>query len=419
MAELPDLRELLRGLRGAERPTDDRLGAGVCEGLGRHLGVDPMVLRLAFVVLTLANGFGVLAYVVLWGLLPVEDDRATGERPVELRPTADRAVGVGLITLGLVSLVGSIGLVVPAGLVWSVGVSAAGFALVWARTSDEGRERWMGLARGRSSAPVDTVSRGRVVVLRALAGGLLLVVGLAALLASGGLLSALGQIGLAAAATGVGVALLLGPWIVRLWRDLDGERRERIRSEERSDMAAHLHDSVLQTLTLIQRHADDSPGRARMLARRQERELRAWLFDERAPVDGRPEHLLAALEAVVTEVEDTHEVEVDLVVVGDTVLDRRLEGLVAALREAAHNAARHAGVAEVDVYVEVEPDRVSAFVRDRGRGFDLAAVEPGRLGVRESIIARMARVGGRADVHSTPGEGTEIALDLPNRAVAR
>ncbi len=419
MAELPDLRELLRGLQGAERPIDDRLGAGVCVGLGRHLGVDPMVLRLAFVVLTLANGFGLLAYVVLWGLVPAEDDRATGERPVELRPTADRAVGVGLITLGVVSLMGSIGLVVPAGLVWSVGVSAAGFALVWARTSDQGRERWMGLARGRSSAPVDTVSRGRVVVLRALAGGLLLVVGLAALLASGGLLSAIGQIGLAAAATGVGVALLLGPWIVRLWRDLDGERRERIRSEERSDMAAHLHDSVLQTLTLIQRHADDAPGRARMLARRQERELRAWLFDERAPVDGRPGHLLAALEALVTEVEDTHEVEVDLVVVGDTVLDRRLEGLVAALREAAHNAAHHAGVAEVDVYVEVEPDRVSAFVRDRGRGFDLASVEPGRLGVRESIIARMARVGGRADVHSTVGEGTEIALDLPNRGLAR
>jgi signal transduction histidine kinase/phage shock protein PspC (stress-responsive transcriptional regulator) len=419
MADLPDLRELLRGLRGAERPTDDRVCAGVCSGLGRHLGVDPMVLRLAFVVLTLANGFGVLGYAVLWGIVPAEDDRAAGPRPESLRPTADRAVGVGLLTLGLVSLIGRIGLLLPAGVVWSIGLSAAGFALVWARTSDQGRERWMGLARGRSSAPVDTVSRGRVVVLRGIAGGLLLVVGLAALLASGGLLSAVGQIGLAAAATGVGVALLLGPWIVRLWRDLDGERRERIRSEERSDMAAHLHDSVLQTLTLIQRHADDAPGRARMLARRQERELRAWLYDERAPVDGRPDRLVPALEAVVTEVEDAHEVEVDLVVVGDLPLDRRLEGLVAAVREAAFNAARHAGVPEVDVYVEVEPDRVSAYVRDRGKGFDPAEVEPGRLGVRESIVARMARAGGRADVHSAPGEGTEVALELPTKAAAR
>lgn len=414
MAELPDLRELLRGLQGAERPPEDRLGAGVCEGLGRHLGVDPMVLRLAFVVLALANGVGVLGYLLLWGLVPVEAATPIGARPEAVRPTADRAVGVGLITVGVVALMGNVGLVLPAGLVWSVGVSAAGFALVWARTSDQGRERWMGLARGRSSAPVDTVARGRVVVLRALAGGSLLVVGLALLLASGGLLSSVGQVGLAVAATGVGVALLLGPWIVRLWRDLDDERRQRIRSEERSDMAAHLHDSVLQTLTLIQRHADDAPGRARMLARRQERELRAWLFDERAPVEGRPARLLAALESVVTEVEDRHEVEVDLVVVGDAPLDRPLEGLVAAVREAAHNAARHAGVPEVSVYVEVEAERISAYVRDRGKGFDLAAVEPGRLGVRESIIARMARVGGRAEVHSTLGEGTEVALEVPH-----
>src|SRR5690606_19099449 len=142
--------------------------------------------------------------------------------------------------------------------------------------------------------------------------------------------------GLAMLATGVGVALLLGPWIVRMARERDAERRQRIRSEERSEMAAHLHDSVLQTLTLIQRHADN-PARARTLARRQERELRAWLFDERAPVDGRPASLLAALETMVTEVEDRHEVEVDLVVVGDGELDRRLESLVAAIREAAHN----------------------------------------------------------------------------------
>jgi signal transduction histidine kinase len=177
-------------------------------------------------------------------------------------------------------------------------------------------------------------------------------------------------------------------------------------------MAAHLHDSVLQTLTLIQRHADEAPGRARMLARRQERELRAWLFDDRAPADGRPDHLVAALEAVVTEVEDRHEVEVDLVVVGDAELDRRLEGLVAAVREATNNAARHAGVEVVSVYVEVEADRVTAYVRDRGRGFDLSAVEPGRLGVSESIIGRMARHGGRAEVHSTPGEGTEVVVEV-------
>ena len=184
-------------------------------------------------------------------------------------------------------------------------------------------------------------------------------------------------------------------------------------------MAAHLHDSVLQTLTLIQRHAEN-PGRARTLARRQERELRAWLFDERAPVDGAPATLLPALEAVVTEVEDRHEVEVDLVLVGDCALDRKTEGLVAAIREAAHNAARHSGATEVSVYVEVEPEQVTAYVRDRGRGFDPDAVEPQRLGIRASIIGRMERLGGRAQIHAAPGEGTEVALEisLPRAAAA-
>jgi signal transduction histidine kinase len=369
-----------------------------------------MVVRLAVVVLTFANGVGVLFYLVAWAALPEAGPGMAIPRARQ-QPTAERAVAFGLITLGLLLLVLQIGLLLPAGLVWSVAICAAGFSLVWARTSDEGRERWMGLARGRSSAPVDSMRNGRVVVARALAGGSLLVLGLAFLLASGGLLKFVGQVGLAMVATGVGVVLLLGPWMVRLWRERDGERRQRIRSEERSDMAAHLHDSVLQTLTLIQRHAD-TPARARMLARRQERELRAWLFDERAPLEGRPDRLVPALEAVVTEVEDRDVVEVALVVVGDCPLDRPLEGLVAAVREAAHNAARHSGAPEVSVYVEVEPDKVTAFVRDRGKGFELAKVEPGRLGVRESIIGRMARHGGRAEVHSRPGEGTEIMVEV-------
>ena len=416
MPDTSDPLALLRDLRSTVRSADDRVVGGVCGGLGRRLGVDPMVLRLAVVVLTLANGVGLAVYLLAWALLPGEGDEPVDlllRRPTDAAPaTAERAVAIGLITLGALLLVRQLGWLLPAGLVWSVAVSAAGFSLVWARTSDEGRERWMGLARGRTSAPVDSVQRGRVVVLRAIAGGSLLVIGLVFLFVSGGLLSFVGKTALAMVATGVGVAILLGPWIVRLWRDLDGERRQRIRSEERSDMAAHLHDSVLQTLTLIQRHAD-TPARARMLARRQERELRAWLFDERAPVDGRPDHLVPALESVVTEVEDRHVVEVDLVVVGgDCALDRPLEGLVAALREAAHNAARHAGVQEVSVYVEVEPDKVTAFVRDRGKGFDLSKVEAGRLGVRESIVGRMARHGGRAEVHSTPGDGTEVVLEV-------
>ena len=175
MADTSDPRALLRDLRSTVRTADDRVVAGVCGGLGRRYGVDPMVIRLAVVVLTLANGVGLMAYAAAWALLPGEEDEpAVGVRPTtepEPRPTADRALAIGLIVMGALLLVAELGLLLPAGLVWSVAASAAGFSLVWARTSDEGRERWMGLARGRTSAPVDSVSRGRVVVLRAIAGG--------------------------------------------------------------------------------------------------------------------------------------------------------------------------------------------------------------------------------------------------------
>ncbi len=348
-----------------------------------------MALRLALVVLTVANGLGLLLYLAAWALVP------SGEASLE--PTGDtspgsteRTVGLGLLTLGALLLFARAGLLLPAGVVWAVALSATGLALVWART--------------------DEASRTRGLLVRIAGGGILLVVGLGLLFASGGVLSTIGGLGLAVLATGVGVTLLLGPWIVRLWRDLDVERRERIRSEERSEMAAHLHDSVLQTLALIQRA--DAPGRARSLARRQERELRAWLFDERPPDgEGAASTIAAALERVVSDVEDRHDVEVDLVVVGDCPMEPRLDALVAALREAAFNAARHAGVDELSVYVEVEPERVTAYVRDRGAGFVLDAIEPGRVGVRESIIGRMSRHGGRAEVHTAPGEGTEVVLE--------
>lgn len=382
----------LRPPSGVARSSDDRVVAGVAGGVGRHLGVDPTVVRLALAVLTVANGFGALLYLVGWTLLPVEATSSTS-RPEP--PTADRALGLVLLTGGALLLFGQAGLLLPAPVVWSTAIAAVGFGLVWARTEDR--------------------HRTRTLLLRAAGGGLLLVVGLALLLTAGGALSAVGQLGVAAVATAAGVSLLLGPWILRLWSDLAVERRERIRSEERSEMAAHLHDSVLQTLALIQR--TDVPGRARTLARRQERELRAWLFDERSPVvDGGPIDLTSALERVVTDVEDLHDVEVDLVVVGECPMEPRLEALVAAVREATHTAARHAGVDEVSVYVEVEDLEATAYVRDRGKGFDRAAVEPGRVGVRESIIGRMQRHGGRAEVHTAPGEGTEVVLTIGRTA---
>jgi signal transduction histidine kinase len=210
-------------------------------------------------------------------------------------------------------------------------------------------------------------------------------------------------------ATAVGVAILLGPWILRLWRERDSERRQRIRSEERSEMAAHLHDSVLQTLALIQKNAGDAHAVAR-LARSQERDLRAWLFDT-TPEGERT--LAGALREVVREIEDTYGVDAELVTVGDVDLAEPLRPIVAATREAATNAAKHAGTPVVDIYAEVSPDRVEVFVRDRGCGFDPQAVPADRQGVRNSILDRMSRHGGTAEIRSTPETGTEVRLKLP------
>jgi signal transduction histidine kinase len=201
-------------------------------------------------------------------------------------------------------------------------------------------------------------------------------------------------------------ALILAPWWVRLVRGLTAERAERIRSQERAEMAAHLHDSVLQTLALMQRRAGD-PREVASLARRQERELRAWLNGRR---EAGAVTLASSLEAAAAEVEEAHGVAVDVVAVGDAPLDPRVEGLVAAAREALVNAAKFAGGAPISLYAEAEDGRMIVYVRDRGPGFDPGAVPADRRGLRESIVGRMARHGGRALVHTAPGEGTEIEL---------
>jgi signal transduction histidine kinase len=204
--------------------------------------------------------------------------------------------------------------------------------------------------------------------------------------------------------------LIFGPWLWRLWNALVEERSERIRSDERAEMAAHLHDSVLQTLAMIQRQADD-PRAVVGLARRQERELRSWLSGRGAP--GTAERSLeSALETIATDVEREHGIAVEVVAVGDGRLDEPGEALVAAAREAVVNAAKFGRGSAVSVYAEVTESRLAVFVRDRGPGFDVAAVPADRRGVRESIVGRMRRHGGRASISSAPGEGTEVELVL-------
>ena len=214
---------------------------------------------------------------------------------------------------------------------------------------------------------------------------------------------------LAVAVTAAGLGLILGPWILRLAGAAAAERRERIRSEERAEMAAHLHDSVLHTLALIQRA--DAPPEVVSLARRQERELRAWL-NGRMEAHGE-ESLGAALDGLAARIEREHAVSVDAVVVGDRPLDDRLRAVVLACQEAALNAARHSGAPRVFVYLEAEPDAVTAYVRDQGRGFDPAGIPADRRGIAESIRGRIQRAGGTAVVRTAPGSGTEVQIRVP------
>jgi signal transduction histidine kinase len=366
------------------------LVAGVASGISRSWRLETSLVRFAFLALSVAGGFGALLYVALWLLLPLDlDDDGSFEEP-----RRDRREGIAL----LVATAGALLLLRSAGLWFTdeaalLGLAVAGgLALVWGRA--DGRAA---LAAGGSS------------VVRIVVGALLVAAGFGVLVVRGGDLEVLARSLVAALAAAAGVALLVGPRVVRLADDLAAERRARVRSEERSEIAAHLHDGVLQTLALIQKRAGDNREVA-ALARRQERELRSWLY-EGAPAD--PASLAATLRAELATVEDDHQVRVELVCVGDAPLDDAVRALVAATKEAATNAARHAGVGVLDVYVEVEDDAVEAYVRDRGRGFDRAVVPADRRGLVESIEGRMQRAGGTAEVRSRPGEGAEVRLRVP------
>jgi signal transduction histidine kinase len=247
--------------------------------------------------------------------------------------------------------------------------------------------------------------------LRVAAGASLVAIGgaVSAAVASGNWRN-VGQSALGAFVLVAGVAFLAWPWVGRLTTDLKFEQRERIRSQERADVAAHLHDGVLQTLALIQRRADD-PKEVRAMARRQERELREWLFED--PNKRQIDSVGTLLRRELAAVEDDHQIRVEVVSSGDAPLDDAARALVAAGREAVMNAARHAKVDKIDVYMQASPEFVELFVRDRGVGFDLEGVGADRHGVAESIRGRVERAGGTAEVHTAPGEGTEVELRVP------
>ncbi|MET0467958.1 MAG: PspC domain-containing protein [Aeromicrobium sp.] len=400
------------GYRRAYRPADARIVAGVSAGLAEHLSLPVVWVRVGFVVATFVHGTGLLAYLLLWWFLPLQapvDDspglasarrrglRGPNRGPSRREVVQSLAIGaVGLGILGLMALGGGWlqGWMMPLLLV------VTGVALVWRIFDDATWNSWLRQTRGPAFA------------VRLLVGVSLIGLGAIYVLTVNRGWSAAVDFAAALAIAVVGLVLILGPWILGLWTDLGEERRERIRSQERADVAAHLHDSVLQTLALLQKNADD-PAAVATLARRQERELRDWLYgrqDETAT-------FATALRDLAAEVETNHRVPVEVVTVGDAVPDDGLRALLAATVEAVVNAAKHSGADRVDVYAErvsgEHGDRIEVFVRDRGTGFDPASVPDDRLGVRGSIIGRAERHGGTARVRSTPESGTEVALTMP------
>lgn len=402
--------------RRAYRDPEAGFLGGVAAGVAQHLGWPVSRVRIGFALLAAANGAGILLYAALWLRLPTAPSAEPapglaaaerGGRRTTRRGLADVGPAVALVALGIGALFVA-QLVLGTGLVlWILVLGLGGVALIWRQADESSRERWRD-----STGRIDPVRAlvgdgGWAAWSRIVLGVLMLVTALVLFALRSGRLSVAVDVLLATGLGLVGVLLVLGPWLVRLLNDLGEERAQRVRSQERADVAAHLHDSVLQTLALIQKNSAD-PAQVARLARAQERDLRSWLFEETAPSGS----LSAALAALAAEVEADHNVTVEVVTVGDLVLDERTQPVLLATREAVVNAAKHAGSGRVDVYAEVSPSQLEVFVKDRGRGFDPDAVAADRHGVRGSIVDRMERHGGTARVTSRPGEGTEVVLKM-------
>ncbi|MEA2973725.1 MAG: hypothetical protein QOG82_2183 [Actinomycetota bacterium] len=399
------------------RPREGRVLGGVCAGVARAYGLDPIVVRILVIALVAAGGSGALLYVVGWLILPQEGTDESLAQSAVRNQSYDTAeiLAVVAVVLGVLLLLRESGLWFGDAVVWPVLLSGVGLAVIWRQAGADDRASLQRVV-GRIPAAVEVKGR-RAALARVVIGVALVVGGVGSFLAASDAFSAFRQGLFATAGIVAGLAVVTGPWWLRMGRDLAQERRQRIRSEERAEVAAHLHDSVLQTLALIQRNADD-PRTVVTMARRQERELRTWLYQGDQPAAADPaESLAAAVTRVAEEVEVDHEVSIDVVAVGDAPLDDRLEAVVAAAREAMVNAAKWSGAANVSVYVEAAEGEVKVFVRDWGCGFDPAAVADDRHGLRESITGRMTRHGGQAVVRTgagtADGEGTEIQLRMP------
>ncbi|WP_165988408.1 ATP-binding protein [Streptomyces sp. YIM 98790] len=416
------------------RSAEGRWLGGVAQGMAGHLAVPVSWVRIVFIALTMASGLGVLVYGIFWFVVPL------GTQPQQQRPVTPKerkrnrraaqkgqVFALAVLLLGLIAFWENVQFQIAGAYLVPLILIGIGAAVVWRQADDSRRSHWAAVTRRSRWLPLA----------RSAAGGLLVLVGVVGFVVAQGVSEDLSRVLQASLAVLVGIALLAGPYLVRVVQELSEERTMRIRAQERAEVAAHIHDSVLHTLTLIQRNAEN-PREVARLARAQERDLRAWLYKSAesnasatsgtssagappagSPADGgeetdaRPASFAESVKATAAEVEDYHGSPIEVVCVGDCPTDESLAALLQAAREAMVNAAKYGGdAAPVRVFAEVEGRTVFLSVRDRGPGFDLDAVPSDRMGVRESIIGRMQRHGGTARVKSAPGEGTEIELTM-------
>lgn len=380
--------------------------AGVASGIAEHLKVPVIAVRIVFILLTvLVSGAGALLYVAWWVFAPLAPTAPDEKRSRDFGQLA----AFLLLSLGLAVVAAGAGLLAWLVFVLPSLVLIVGATLLWRRSDPERWRRFVARLPGPAWVEELATSKGWLPLVARIGIGLVLVV-----LGMAGFLTVSGQLQNVPSSLVFGLVLIGGcavvvaPLLWRMFGELRAERAERIRSQTRADVAAIVHDQVLHTLALIQRNSDDAREVSR-LARGQERQLRNWLYK---PLGSPDERLAAALEEAAAEVEDTYAVSVDTVIVGDCAVDEHVQALVQAAREALVNAGKHAKVSTVSLYAEVEDGTASVFVRDRGTGFDLDTVADDRHGVSGSIVDRMRRHGGSAEIRTAPESGTEVRLKM-------
>jgi signal transduction histidine kinase len=399
-------------LRPLRRGRENCILGGVCGGFATRLGIRERNIRIIFALLTLVFGLGILLYMTFWLVITRSGEEHSIIQQIFQNRREAQFVLVGFIgTLVLIIALQSTGSQTSDGFGWPLLLSVfAGFA-VWRGASTDERNH---LTEFFNSAPIigGAFSKSRKgIVVRVIVGVALIIFGLDRLNHLGGVWGSAGSAIVGTLILVFGVLVLLAPWWLQNVRELTSERRERVRIEERATLAAHLHDSVLQTLTLIERAAANE-GDVVRLARNQERELRQWLFSPETRTDAMTS-FVGLIGAVEHDVENDYGVRVELVTVGDCVPDDRIITMVAAGREAAINAAKWSEASVVSIFTEIEPTSISIFVRDRGVGFDIDAIPADRQGIALSICQRMSRLGGEAFINTSVGSGTEVQLVMP------